>query len=233
MILSTGCSWTYGTGVKPSETYSAHLQNKLGTQVINAGAAGTDIEYSVWTTYRLVKEYDVKLVLFQLTTLDRMTFATNGKTNFINNVYHNGATQDLFVEDNTNIRFYGIGDNKIDYITVASYLDAVKGRDEKSNAIKYFNENVVFSNLKQEKISMQLQMLKEYLKTKDINIVFFPWLPWHAEFSNTLDPVDIRTDCVTEFLGNGYYIDNGFHVSNEGHKIVAEDYIMPMIKDYV
>lgn len=230
MILSVGCSWTYGTGVAASETYSAHLQDMLNVPVINAGAPGTDIEYAIWSTYRLVKEYSPKLVLFQLTTLDRMTFSTNGFQNFLNKKYHNGDQQTIYKESGQYIRLKGIGNNSNEYITVAGYLEALDNKTEKNIAIKYFNENVVYGNLKQEKISMQLQMLKAYLDLKGIKIVFFPWLHWHNEFAKTLDPISIRQDSVVEFLGDGYYVDKGFHISNEGHALVAKNYIAPMIE---
>jgi len=227
MILSVGCSWTYGTGVNANETYSAHLQNLLNKPVINAGAPGTDIEYAIWSAYRLVKEYNPSLVLFQLTTLDRMTFSSDGKQNFLNGKYHNGKEQKIYKQEGKHVRLYGIGDNTIEHITVSGYLEALEKPSEKSTAIKYFNENVVYGNLKQEKISMQLQLLKSYLKDR---IVFFPWLHWYKEFSQTLDPVDIRQDSVVEFLGDGYYVDKGFHINNAGHKRVAEEYILPMIE---
>lgn len=233
MILSVGCSWTYGTGVAANETYSAHLQDIYKVPVINAGAPGTDIEYSIWSTYRLLKEYSPKLVLFQLTTLDRMTFSSDGFQNFLNGKYHDGSSQPIYKEDGNYIRLHGIGDNTIEYITVAGYMDSLNNKNEKSVAIKYFNERVVYGNLKQEKISMQLQLLKAYLNLRNIDVVFFPWLHWHKEFSKTIDAVDIRQDSVVEFLGDEYYVDKGFHINNEGHRRVAEEYISPMIKGFL
>jgi hypothetical protein len=228
-LLCVGCSWTYGFGVSADKTYAAHLQNLLNVETINAGCPGTDIEYTIWSTYRLVNEYEFDTVLFQLTTLDRLTFSESGKENFLNKKYHDGAVQEIYIEDGNYKRVIGIGENKLQRITVSTYLESLNKKDEKSLSIKYFNENVIFSNLKQEKISMQLQLLKSFLNGKNINIIFFTWLPWHKEFSKTLDPVDIRKDSVIEFLGEDYFIDNGYHINEHGHRRVAEEYIIPMI----
>jgi hypothetical protein len=228
-IMCAGCSWTYGYGVTPDKTYSAYLQKLLNIEVLNAGSPGTDIEYSIWSVYRLIKEYEIDTVLFQLTTLDRLTFCENGKQNFLNQKYHDGSTQEIYIEDENYKRVIGIGENKLQRVTVSTYLESLKKTDEKNFSIKYLNENVIFGNFKQEKISMQLQLLKSFLNQKNINILFFPWVPWPIEFSKTLDSVDVRTDSVIEFLGNDYFIDNGYHINEIGHKKVAEEYIIPMI----
>lgn len=228
-ILSIGCSWTYGFGLPPENTYSAYLQDLLDIEVINAGSPGVDIEYCIWATYRLIKEYEISVVLFQLTTLDRLTLAENGKGNFLDKKYHDGKVQEIYYQDCKYKRIIGIGENNLQRLTVGSYLESLNQKDEKNLTFKYLNENYVHSNLKQEKISMQLKLLESFLEQRNINIFFYSWLPWHKEFKNTLDPVSIRNDSVIECLGDNYFIDKGYHVNSSGHKKIAEDYILPML----
>lgn len=228
-MLAVGCSWTWGTGVEANETFSAHLQDYSGKKVINAGHAGTDIQYSIWSVYRLVEEFKPNVVIFQLTTLDRMTLGASGKRGFLKQQYHDGIASKIYSNGDEYVRLNGIGDSKKELLTVGSYAEALEEKTERNIAFKYLTENIMYDNYTTETVSMQLYFLQDYLKNKGIYSLFFSWLPWPQEFYNTYQSIKISDRSAIEFLGDNYYVDNGFHISSEGHKKLAIEYIYPQL----
>lgn len=239
MILCTGCSWTYGSGLNPDQTYPAYLQKFLKTKTINAGAPGTDVSYSIWNTLKLVKQYNIQQVFLQLTTLDRLTIPVTGKQNFLENCYYKNTEDEIyFNDDNDFTRVNGRKKFSFDLLTVASYLESIGKKQERNYAFKFLNENAVFSEYKQDHISMQLFMLYQYLKSKNINLYVFPWLNWPNEFKYSLFGEElskiVHSYSVQEFIEDhnltDQYIDNGFHVSEYANKRIVNEYIAKILE---
>jgi hypothetical protein len=235
MILCVGCSWTYGLGVQPHQAYPAHLQNLIGEKIINAGSPGTDIQYAIYSAYRLMQEYDFRLLIFQLTTLDRLTLGVNGKTNFLNGNYYKKTSNEINFDDNNYIRVKNIGSKNIQLITPASYIEAQqKNNSELNTTTKFLMENTIHDNYKQDCLSISLNAIQQKIPT-----VFFPWVNWHSEFKNSLIGYDINIPqfSVKEFLEQSsktdMYLDNGYHLTDEGNKFVAEEYVLHLLKDLV
>lgn len=234
MILCVGCSWTYGLGVKPHEAYPAHLQNLLGENIINAGHPGTDIQYSIYSAYRLMQNYDFRLIIFQLTTLDRLTLGIEGKNNFLNGNYFDNRSKEIYFETENYCRVGGIGNNKLYPITPANYLESQNKKTELEHTVKFLMENSIHDNYKQDCLSIMLNGLQKQVPT-----VFFPWVNWHTEFKDSLmgNTIQIPKISVKEYLEKEdmtyTYLDNGFHLNNEGNKFIAEHYVAPLIGEYI
>lgn len=238
MILCVGCSWTYGHSLNPKQTYPAHIQRLLNISTINAGSCGTDIQYSIWSAYKLSKKYNIDKIFFQLTTLDRLTMPCTGKQNFLkNNYYSENEIIETFEKDKDYKRIKHFNNQEFSLLTVASYLESVKDKSEKAKTIKYLTENSVFDSYTQDNISTQLYSMYEYFKNRNIKVVFFPWLTWPQEFFNTthgnfLKPL-IKAYSVQEFITDNnlenLYIDNGFHLSGQGNKILVEEYLKDLL----
>lgn len=229
MILTVGCSWTFGTGVEADETYSAHLQDKLNIPVVNAGHAGIDIPYSIWSAYRLLHIYKPKLIIFQLTTFDRLTYSTGGYQNFLSKKLHSLEEQPVWTNEGNHIRVNGITEDSLQRLTQGSYLDSLGNKSQGNITNKFLFENYVYSDVKTDMIHMQLDMFQNYAESNNAKVLFFPWLPLEKEIVKR-SIVDIRRDSAVEYLGDTYFIDKGFHISSAGHKTLAEEYIYPMIR---
>jgi len=234
-IFCLGCSWTAGLGVKEHESYPAHLQNLINVDVYNAGYPGADISHAIWTGYRIIQEYnDCHILLLQLSTLDRYTFVSDGRNNFVNGNYYSGI--EPYVYDNIDIdttykRIHNISaDFTYSLLTKGQYLKSKDLRcSEKDTMMTYFMENVLYSDYSTFRLYSYLDMFKTYCDSKNVKLIVFPWL----ESPTILQPLMTTTKTIVETFGKQNIIDNGFHYNSEGLKLIAEEYVYPMIKDYV
>lgn len=256
-IVCVGCSWTYGHGLTADQTYSAHLQNALSDYtVINAGHCGADIRYAIFSAVRLIEEYNPCLIIFQLSSFDRITLGTDGYDNFLNDIYYDGRDDGVYFEDTkaTHKRMIGLAHNAKTKITHGSYIassDNIKkellNSEIKNLDIKKYEifistlvENVLHSNYIHQQLFNELFLFQQYLKLKKIPLQYFYWLPYENKFkesfnSKLFDKSKLISDPVTEWIkstysNNNYFIDNGYHLSNEGNKLLAQKYLLPYIK---
>lgn len=256
-IVCVGCSWTYGHGLTADQTYPAHLQNILSDYtVINAGHCGADISYAIFSAVRLIEEYNPCLIIFQLTTLDRLTIGTDGYDNFLNDTFYDGREDSVYFDNDTikYKRVIGIADNEKTKITHGSYIanDVDVASELKESKLKHTNvkeykkfiatniENILHSNYTHQKIYNDLFLFQQYLKLKRIPLQYFYWLPYENKFkesfaSKLFDKSKLISDPVTRWVkrnypNDNYFIDNGYHFSDEGNKLLAEEYLLPHIK---
>jgi hypothetical protein len=256
-IVCVGCSWTYGYGVEADQTYPAHLQNILSDYtVINAGHCGVDIDYAIFSAVRLIEEYNPCFVIFQMTTLDRATLGTDGYSNFLNGVFYDGREDLIYVEPESTqyIRLSGIGDNTKTKFTPGSYLssdDRKKIDLKKSNFkntdveqyktfISTYTENIIYSNYSHQRTFNTLFLFQQYLINKKINSLYFYWVNYKGSYkestsNNFFNSNNIIEEPVDAWIKNQHsnknlYIDNGYHLSSEGNKLLAEEYLFPYIK---
>jgi hypothetical protein len=229
MILCVGCSWTYGLGVKDSETYPAHLQDYIGKPVINAGFPGTAISHSIWTTYKLLKEYDIKIVILQLSSYDRWTGCIDGKRNFGLAQYTSGIEEYIYDSDEQASPYKRVYNASAEYhyhlLTQGKYLEHKDGNTEQDIAMTYLYENVIPSDYQYSFLCSQLDMLKSHCEYNGCKLFIFNWLEQPNPFVHNVS--------VYETFGDTYVIDNGYHYSNEGLRLVATDYVYPNIKEYI
>ena len=255
--VSLGCSWTYGYGIDSNETYSAHLQNLCSKyKFINAGHCGADIDYAIFSGTKLIENYSPKLIIFQLTSFDRLTLGTDGFENFLKSSVAVDDETKIYYESqkDENLRVIGINNGAKTKYTPGSYIASKKDRNEeielsnmkKVNFKKYTNflevlyENVVYSEYEFNKKINNLYLFKEYLKQKQIKSLWFNWIkPHDSNFFKKFFVNDNYIDIsVTEWLlekypSNDFYIDNGYHISDAGNNIIARDYILPRLKELI
>lgn len=256
-IVCVGCSWTYGHGLTADQTYPAHLQNALPDYtVINAGHCGADINYTIFSAVRLIEEYNPCLVIFQMTTLDRATLGTDGYSNFLNGIFYDGREDFIYTEPESTeyVRLSGIGDNTKTKFTIGSYLntDNQKKIDLKKSNLKNINlehykafvsahtENIIHSNYTHQQTFNTLFLFQQYLINKNINSLYFYWVNYKGSYkvsnsnkffnlTNTIeDPVKLWLE--QQYLNKNFYIDNGYHLSNDGNKLLVNEYLLPHIK---
>lgn len=254
-IICVGCSWTYGYGLKSKETYCSFLEKVSSPyQIINAGHCGADINYSIFSATKLIEKYRPKIVIFQLTSFDRITLGTDGFNNFLNNDFNFKNQSSCYYDetDDNNIRLIGINDGIKTKYTQGSYIATEKDRIKelkfsgikKTNSEKYKNfldvlfENVIYSDYEIDKVMNNLFLFKNYLKYKNIKSLWFFWLPNPDKeyFKIFLQNESYIEMSVFEWLEskypeNNFFIDNGFHISEKGNKILAEEYLLPYLSE--
>jgi hypothetical protein len=254
IILCVGCSWTYGHGLSSDQTYPAHLQNLLNEyEVINAGHCGADINYAIFSAVRLIEEYNPCLVIFQITTFDRVTLGTDGYDNFVSDIFYDGRDDQIYYEtaDAEYKRVIGIAHNKKTKITHGTYisedfLDELKVSRMKNTTAKEYKkfvsmtvENVLYSNYTHQKLYTDLFLFQQYLKFKNIKSLYFYWIHHKEKFkknfnselfdgSNTID-ISVKEWFEKNYPNTNFYTDNGYHLSNEGNVILVNQYLHPQL----
>ena len=173
----------------------------------------------------LIKQFNPDIILFQLTTLDRLTLVNDGKDNFLENIFHDDRNFDVVFDDYHRIVHINVTPL---LITQAAYTEALdKPSKVESSAIKFLFENYIFSNQRTEYIIQSLNNFRLVNKNRDV--YFFPFLDL---YSRTFENISwIRQDSVINTVGKEYFIDNGFHLSEEGNKRMVNDYILPMLEN--
>lgn len=238
-IGCVGCSWTYGYDLERDNTYPAILSNYLkDTRVINAGHCGADIDYAIYSSTKLIDQYNLDIILFQLTTLDRLTIGTDGYDNFINDRFVDGRAEDVYAIDD---RLLGIGDNVKTKIALGSYINEDSSREYRESKIKssendykiflkVLYENVIYSNYSFYKIKNNLKIFDSFAKSKNCKVYYFRWLKSTPSslMSEGFDYVDQPVESVIDKL---LYIDNGYHLGKEGNTQLVEKFILPMLRE--
>lgn len=236
MIACVGCSWTYGYNIPYNDTYPSILSDRLSTIILNAGHCGADIEYAIYSAKKIIDNYKPKIILFQLSTLDRMTLGTDGYNNFLHEKYVSNK-EEIYLEKN---RVLGIGDNIKTKFAIGSYFNKDKKNElleskiksdliEYESFVKILFENIIFSDYHFYKIKNNLEMLFNYSRSFDSKIVFFRWLnstPIH-ELCKGMEYIDRSVEDLTLD-----FIDNGYHLGAAGNTSVVDHLILPYLKKH-
>lgn len=253
-VINLGCSWTYGYGLKSNETYPSFLQKLFSNyKFINAGHCGADIDYAIFSGCKLIKEYNPKVVIFQLTSFDRATLGTDGFKNFLKNNMSITCNSNIYYDDSdkNNCRVIGINDSVKTKYTNGSYVASKKDKREEllnsnmnnvndkkyKNFVDVFYENIVYSNYEVDKKINNLYLFKKYLELMHIKSLWFFWLPPVNDnfFKDFFKECQFIETSVVEWLREYYpqdsfYIDKGYHLSSKGNEILAKEYITPNLK---
>jgi hypothetical protein len=259
-MIAIGCSWTWGHGIESDKTYSAHLQNYLnGWQVINAGHCGVDIDYAIFSAVNLIENQSIDFVVFQLSTLDRITLGTDGFDNFLGSKYYNDKDESIYYEDVEceYKRLIGINDNIKTKFTDGSYIGSIdenKFNEDEFNSsglkntslneyktfVKVLTENISYSTYRFQKNFLNLLIFDSYLRNKNIKSLYFSYLPFPEDIYQSKYFIRFResTNLINEswktwlhkkYPDHDYYIDRS-HINSNGNKVLAEEYLMPYIE---
>ena len=235
-ILCLGCSYTYGEGVEPYETYPAHLQDITGMKTINAAYRGSDINHAIWTGHTLLNEYKPKIVILQLTSFDRITYCSDGLKNFVlgKTVSENKRyIYDNFEEDSVYKRVYNANaEYHYELLTKATYIESKNkwslALNHKYKAHTYLYENVCNSDYRFFQTLAAIDMFTKYCQYQGYKVIIFSWLEYPKELTKYLTtPVSVLPSL------NDYVIDNGGHINSDGLYNLAKEYLYPIIKDFV
>lgn len=256
VIICVGCSWTYGHGLENKDTYPAILQDKLKKyKVINAGHCGADINYSIFSAVRLIKEFKPRFVIFQITSFDRMTLGTDGYENFLKNSNFSKSDDIYYEDDKEYIRLLGIGDNIKTKFTHGSFIadddyKLIDHKDSKINSnfkdyksfVKILFENLIYSDYYYNQNWLNLFLFQQYLEKSNIHGLFFqylheqkfakfPFIKTMINENNFIKP-SFRKWLDINYPNKSFFIDNGYHLSREGNQLLVNEYLAPYLKNY-
>lgn len=259
-MISVGCSWTWGHGIKSHETYSAHLKNKLTDwEVINGGHCGADIDFAIFTAMSLIESMPVDFVVFQLSSLDRFTLGTDGFENFLQGRFYDGRDESIYYEETESQykRLIGITDNVKTKYTDGSYSAEEKFKEDEfkwsgmknlnykkyKNFVSVLTENISYSTYHLQKNFSNLLIFDKYLKHKNIKSLYFSYLPISRDvfksnyfklFQKNVDMIEEswKTWLHKKYPKHNYYIDLS-HINNHGNKVLAEEYLIPYINKMI
>jgi hypothetical protein len=230
-ILCAGCSWTYGHGLQDYQTYPAKIQDHLDDcKVINAGLGGRDNQYSTYVVSRMIAEMQIDLVLFQITTFDRLTLGNDGYKNFIEDRVFDKKQKSIYNIKEKYTRLGSLDHQEHLTLTAGEYLNS-----KKSKIIKYLMEKSVYSNYTIDITITNLYNLKMHLEYLRIPMVLFSWVPlpqgvFDTTYGNNLTSRTYIDQPVLKYLETktqNYFIDNGYHVSEKANALIAKNFLIP------
>ena len=244
-VLVAGCSWSSGYGIEGYTGYSQELSKLLNCEVDNIADAGVDNYYIIYQIYNYLLENTPDLIILQLTSLDRSTIPIDGNKNFL--------TSDIrtVTKLGNNFRINPGSYLELDYFTDKMYhfskIDKIPYLKE---FLKLYFERVTFSNYFLANIMYSIAGLQSFVKEKGIKILIYPYQKygWRHLCNSKREETSAKDIFSFESIDKSSYIDlsfeefvgeidelkklsidKGFHLSKEGHKILAQKFLLPYI----
>lgn len=230
-LLISGCSYSYGIGLEENQkSWGQVLADSHNLHLINISKPGISVQYSIHNTVNYIEENNVDIVILQLTTLDRYPIPNDGERRFL--------TQDMTVKDTA---------PEVFHLLPANYLEAIDGKEFSvpTKVLRYFNEVVTYSTFYLNTLINEMVMLDYYLSAKGIRLIVVPYDDyfWGTESGiNIWNFSESRKLNLREFIKypfmkwlrdnyneNEFYVDNGFHLTEEGHRKFALEYLSKFI----
>lgn len=267
-ILCIGCSWTYGSDVESNQTYPFFLEQYLNKKnhsvtVFNGGLQGADLNLSTISLFRLEELINPDIVIFQITTADRMLFGLDGFLPFCNKE-HSPSDSDIQINDENPPRLFNVDDfNKL-RITPGiaqsaiiganqSLIDDIFQREIKPNNktttikefktfCKFWGENIAYSREQGLVFIKNLILLESYFRNNNKKVLFFFYVfdPTLADLYlyDKLNKENFIQKPIYKFLcdydkkklSSSIFIDDNYHLSDEGNKFIVDEYIGPEIE---
>ena len=245
-VYCFGCSWTNCYGLDPDKSWPQYLQLKLkDTQVHNLGINGADIKQTIHSIFRCIDTSVPKTIILQLTSLDRFHYGVGGRSNFLSGGLNttplwNYANGLMITDLYSYLESSKTSTTAFDNIT--SFLELDKA--EYKNFIKFHYENISFDLYNQENTLLLISLTVNYLEQLGVNVVMFPyadegWIETDGKsgilsssiFTKYLkDSFFLRNpfkNWMLDHYGSEHFIDNGYHLSEKGCKILVDEYLMP------
>jgi hypothetical protein len=232
-MLLAGCSHSAGFGLDDiNKSWGNIFAKNNNHTLINVSQPASSLQYAIQKIVDEISKEDYSTVILQLTTFDRYPITYNGEERFLsNNITDvNTSVADIF------------------HLVPANYLEAVNGNKMPldNNVIRFFNEKVMFSTFYLNTIMNEIYLLQQVLKQKGIYFILIPYDDyfwgeesnmsiWKFEQSKKIDKSNYIKYPFMKWLRDNYnpdeyYVDKGFHLNEQGHRLFAEEYLPSQIK---
>lgn len=227
-LLLAGCSHSVGVGLKQEEKHWGKLiAEKVGYQLVNIAKAGSSLQYSTQGVINYVLDNEVDTVVLQLTTFDRYPIPCDGEKRFL--------TNSILSKDIDNPDLF--------HLLPANYLQSIDNQKfpVPKEVIRFFYEKITFSTFYLNTLINELALIQNLLNSRGIRFIVIPYDDyfwgtesqisiWKYPRSSKLKfdeyiQVPFMKWLRDNYNDKDYYIDNGFHLNSEGHRLFAEEYI--------
>ena len=231
-IVLAGCSHSSGVGLKKGErSWGEVIADKYQYKLTNLSSPGTSVQYSTQKLIDYVFDNKPDIVILQLTTLDRYPIPRDGEPKFLSG--------DITAGDGT---------PELYHLLPINYLEAIDGTNKvfPVEVLKHFYEKVTFSTFYINTLINELMLLQNLIESKGGRFIVVPYDDyfwgkesginiWNSPKSKKLKLNHYIEYPFMKWLRDNYnekdyYIDNGFHLSSEGHRIFAEEYFLNYIQ---
>lgn len=231
-MLLAGCSHSAGFGLNDKNKSWGEIFAKNNNHVLtNVSQPASSLQYSTQCIINEISKENYDTIIFQLTTLDRYPISYNGEKPYLTN----------------NIIGYDNSVNELFHLVPANYLEAVEGKKMPldNKAIRFFFESVTYSSFYIRTVINEIYVLQELFKSKGIDFILIPYDDyfwgyesnmsiWKLEDSKKIDKGRYIDYPFMKWLKDNYnpddyYMDKGFHLNEEGHKLFAEKYLPSFI----
>lgn len=227
-MLLAGCSHSAGFGLDDiNDSWGNIFARNNGYEITNISKAASSLQYSTQSIINNVFKDHYDLVLFQLTTFDRYPIPYNGEARYLSNDI---TKIDELLDD-------------VFHLVPANYLEAIDGVRLPVHVknIRFFYERVMYSTFYLNTIFNEIYLIQELLKSRNITFRMIPYDDyfwghdsfmniWRSDMSNKIDKTKFLDYPFMKWLKdnynpNDYYLDKGFHLNVEGHKLFANEYL--------
>ena len=231
-IVLAGCSHSSGVGLGTGElSWGEVLAKNFNYKLTNFAVPGTSVQFSTQNLINYALENTPDVVILQLTTLDRYPIPRDGEPKFLSG--------DIKAGDGT---------PEVYHLLPMNYLEAIDGKNKvfPVEVIKHFYEKVTFSTFYINTLINELMLLQNLIESKGGKFIVVPYDDyfwgresginiWNSPKSSKLKLNNYIDYPFMKWLRDNYnekdyYIDNGFHLSKEGHRIFAEEYFSKYIQ---
>ena len=232
-MLLSGCSHSVGLGLNDIKKSWGNIFAKNNNyELTNVAHNGCSLQYSIQQIINKIFEEKYDTIILQLTDFCRYPIPFNGENIFFSN---------NITDANKNI-------SDVFHLNRGFYLEANDGYkfDIKTEVINFFYEKVIYSTFYLNTVINEIYLLQQLLKKMEIDFILIPYDDyawgydsmmsiWKFENSKKIDKTRYIDCPFMKWLKDNYnpddfYIDKGFHLSEEGHRIFAEEYLPSFIK---
>jgi len=230
-MLVSGCSHSFGYKLDDiNKSWGNIFARNNNHELTNVSHPGCSLHYSIQQILNEIPKESYDTIVLQLTDISRITIPYNG--------------DEVFFSDHIN----KAKEDKVFHLHKAAYLESVDGCNSliKTEIVRFFYEKVMYSKFYLNTIINELYLLQQLLKLKNIDFILIPYDDWTWGYENPMNIWKFENSKIIDktryidypfmkwlrdnYNPDDFYIDNGFHLNEKGHKLFAEEYIPIFIK---
>jgi len=239
--LIAGCSHTTNLGLKATvPAWYDYFAIDKEYSIHNIAQRASSLEYMIHKITEQLYNKNYDLILFQLTTVNRFPIPTDGDGPFMYNDFTTYQTPEEAGVLHLTEWLYMQSLDPTDVNAKKTFKHQVPQR-----LVKFIYEKFVYSRFNLSKIVNSLYLLQQLCDKKGIKLILIPhdhwnwgtksgYSVWKIPNSSKIDKKYYIEEPFLTWLKENYnlqdyFLDKGFHLNAEGHKIFYNEYLKPNI----
>lgn len=244
--LIAGCSHSTNLGLKKSEpAWFDYFAIDKNYTIHSIAVTASSLEYMIHKIIEQLYRNEYDIILFQLTTLDRYPIPVDGYQPFLGE---------------PNLTDYTIDEEEgVVHATAWLYLQSISPNTDNAkwtfqhnvpqSTVKFLQEKAIYGRFTLAKLINNLYLLQLLCDKKGLKLVLIPhdswnWSEekvssiWNIPNSSNIDKKYYIEKPFLEWLKENYnledyFLDKGFHLNAEGHKIFYYEYLKPSLDKFL